>query len=260
MCFFPPPGQTIPENIHAAINSSRIIIIVLSNSYLSHPWCRYELQASMHEHMKRQKKVLIIKLSEIDWTKIASSHLPVCRVLEHTYLAWPKEPDMPYFEKNALNDAHNGTDGNVTIKVGESQNSVAYNHKSNGNDDNYNGESENLVAHNCESNGYDEEYISITIDEPEVFAACNCQREVPLLNQVQNKDSDAQYLGIFRRLSFLAACTHCFSRPNEDVARRLEKEKELFWIKLLTALYKEDSVCGLSPAGCLWCSHKPLTE
>lgn len=62
------PGMGIADNIVECIGASKRIILILSQHFLSSPWCQYEVQIALTElHQKRKSKLLIpILLEDLD--------------------------------------------------------------------------------------------------------------------------------------------------------------------------------------------------
>lgn len=56
------PGAGITDNIVECIGESKHIILILSNSFASSPWCQYEVQVSLAELHRRRKSQFIISL------------------------------------------------------------------------------------------------------------------------------------------------------------------------------------------------------
>nr|XP_039263565.1 slit homolog 1 protein-like [Styela clava] len=62
------PGTGIADNIVECIGASKRIILILSNHFVTSPWCQYEVQIALTElHQKRKSKLLVpILLEELD--------------------------------------------------------------------------------------------------------------------------------------------------------------------------------------------------
>ena len=88
------PGAYIAENILAAIESSRITIMVVSKSFVRSKWCEFEVNAAQHQHLRGiNKKIIAVVLPS--YNKKQSSHFhSLQNMLETvTYIPWPNEEE-----------------------------------------------------------------------------------------------------------------------------------------------------------------------
>ena len=88
------PGAYIAENILAAIESSRITIIVVSRSFTRSKWCDFEVNAAQHHHLRGiHKNIIAVVLPS--YNKNEGSHLRSLSNLLNTvtYISWPNEKE-----------------------------------------------------------------------------------------------------------------------------------------------------------------------
>ena len=88
------PGAYIAENILAAIESSRITIIVVSKSFTRSKWCDFEVNAAQHHHLRGiDKSIIAVVLPS--YNKKEGSHLRSLSNLLNsvTYISWPNEKE-----------------------------------------------------------------------------------------------------------------------------------------------------------------------
>lgn len=193
-----------------AINTSRCVLIILSETYLAQPWCKYELQKSLEAQVKQNKQIVIVKLGRINWNKVHSTGKHN-RAFEHTCLAWPEE-NVPFYE-----DQHRASDGN-----------------------------------NVENGGLQDSFEVVGENKGLRILQRVDIKDIPLERLPANK-----FCAVFQRMKRLLFRCKCFSRQKENTAY-FERQKEVFWSKLLVTLYRRDSVCGLSPVNCIWSWHEDL--
>lgn len=58
------PGIDISDNIIEGITSSKRVILIISKTFVTSPWCQYKVQVALAELHKRQRKLLIPILLE----------------------------------------------------------------------------------------------------------------------------------------------------------------------------------------------------
>lgn len=76
------PGMGIADNIVECIGASKRIILILSQNFLSSPWCQYEVQIALTElHQKRKSKLLIPILLEVSGNQTTVLSITQCSSL-----------------------------------------------------------------------------------------------------------------------------------------------------------------------------------
>ena len=87
-----PLGENISTVIVNSIRQSRQLIIVLSKCSVTRPWCQLEFQVALHEALRRDIKLMVIKLGKFTVDNTIDSSLGW--VLDnHTYLEWKENSD-----------------------------------------------------------------------------------------------------------------------------------------------------------------------
>ena len=62
-----PVGGHIPETILGAVNSSRRVIMILSDNFLNSEWCNYEFQAAHHQLLTEwQNRIIMVLLHDLN--------------------------------------------------------------------------------------------------------------------------------------------------------------------------------------------------
>ena len=85
------PGASIEDNIVRAIENSRKTILVLSESFLTSDWCKFEFQmARMESDDKGRNLIIAVMLEPLPTEKISKSLRMLIR--KNTYIEWFDDP------------------------------------------------------------------------------------------------------------------------------------------------------------------------
>ena len=85
------PGSSIEDNIVRAIENSRKTILVLSESFLTSDWCKFEFQmARMESDDKGRNLIIAVMLEPLPTEKISKSLRMLIR--KNTYIEWFDDP------------------------------------------------------------------------------------------------------------------------------------------------------------------------
>ena len=84
------PGNAIVDNICDALNNSKKILIILTNSFLQSSWCQFEFKMAHSISIDRGRNLLIfIILKKLNKQKISGNMLHILN--SYTYLEWPED-------------------------------------------------------------------------------------------------------------------------------------------------------------------------
>ena len=87
------PGDTIEDNIVRAIERSRKTILVLSKSFLTSEWCRFELQMARMESFEQGRNLIITVMLES--LPIDTMPRTLRRMVEkNTHIVWSDDPNQ----------------------------------------------------------------------------------------------------------------------------------------------------------------------
>ncbi|XP_067681319.1 toll-like receptor 2 type-2 [Haliotis asinina] len=86
------PGQYIVDNIVTSLESSRKVIMVLSNSFILSPWCQFELSLIQKRALEKDEGYLLVVLLEnIESRNMTSSLYALFQTT--SYITWPEEEE-----------------------------------------------------------------------------------------------------------------------------------------------------------------------
>ena len=92
------PGAYIAENILAAIESSRITIMVVSKSFVRSKWCEFEVNAAQHHHLRgRNKNIIAVVLPSYKKNQVSHFHSLQNMLETVTYIPWPNDKEEQNF-------------------------------------------------------------------------------------------------------------------------------------------------------------------
>ena len=93
------PGVYIAENILAAIESSRITILVVSKSFTRSSWCDLEVNAAQKHHLQHLNTGIIAIVLPSYRTKRNSASSSLKNLLDTvTYIEWPRKKEREKLE------------------------------------------------------------------------------------------------------------------------------------------------------------------
>ncbi|XP_046551861.1 toll-like receptor 2 [Haliotis rubra] len=86
------PGEYIVDNIVTSLESSRKVIMVLSNSFILSSWCQFELALIQKRALEKDEGYLLVVLLEnIESRNMTSSLYALFQTT--TYITWPEEEE-----------------------------------------------------------------------------------------------------------------------------------------------------------------------
>ena len=86
------PGTSIHENIVKGIQSSRKIILVLTQHFVESSWCERELEYATIRCFDEGKDLIVAILLEEDFPSLKMSRTLRALLNRNTYLKWPQNP------------------------------------------------------------------------------------------------------------------------------------------------------------------------
>ncbi|XP_041360248.1 toll-like receptor 13 [Gigantopelta aegis] len=86
------PGKLIVDNIMASIDSSKRIMVVLSNSFSQRDWCQFELNVvQRHVLEKGQDLLVVVVLEQLNNRHLTPTMFTMLQTT--TYITWPDDVD-----------------------------------------------------------------------------------------------------------------------------------------------------------------------
>ena len=88
-------GNPVGENIIQAIDSSRNVILIISENFLNSNWGLYELEVTRLHAFQRYNENMVIVVIKNDIPKERIPHVLLSIWFKITCAKWPKESSLP---------------------------------------------------------------------------------------------------------------------------------------------------------------------
>ena len=85
-------GEAIVDEIQRGIRKSKAVIVILSENSLKSNYCKYELEVAYHQSIVSQKKLLVVKMGDIENTEDMSESVRAL-LSSKIYISWPEEEE-----------------------------------------------------------------------------------------------------------------------------------------------------------------------
>ncbi|KAI0233931.1 Toll-like receptor 1, partial [Lamellibrachia satsuma] len=89
-------GREISENIVESIETSRKVIVVLSNSFAQSRWCQVELAIASNRRLSNWRNSLVLVLLETISPENQTATMR-CLLTTHTYLEWNERSEEKFW-------------------------------------------------------------------------------------------------------------------------------------------------------------------